>query len=93
MTLVMSGLAVMSLLWFSFLLGFAVVVYAAGYAKRLVKWNNDRYRRLGDGGCGDCSPDWCPCWEREQEQRHIKLTLADGLKDVERAAQRVKARS
>jgi hypothetical protein len=39
----------------------------------VLKLINDWYRKQGTGMCSDCTPSWCPCWDKEQERRQAKL--------------------
>jgi hypothetical protein len=59
-----------------FIMAMALAVVVTAIIKSILIQNEDR-RKDGRGGCSDCKPDWCPCWEIEQQRRNSRRHTHD----------------
>jgi hypothetical protein len=84
--LVVSAIALLSAAYAIFVATATTILVALVFHfDRMMKWNNDRHRHYGTGTCNDCTPHWCPCWDKEQERRRAKLPIEDDAKRLEKA--------
>jgi hypothetical protein len=64
-----------------FITAMALAVVVTAIINTLLVQNEDR-RKDGRGSCSDCKPEWCRCWDIEQQRRRDKQEGGHGKGDT-----------